>query len=110
MGDTIYMSQATTTSHADERITERLTVAGWSTEDQAKLNYFAHGFAPQTHSDSEAVRLAVLPGKVGRNQGSGSNGNEVWAVYRSQSLVTVMLRRSSQPDANLRVAKVNRLV
>lgn len=95
-------------THAEARIAERLTEAGWNTEDQAKLNYFAEAYAPRTNTDSEAVRLAVLDSKVSTD--GGSNGNEVWAVYRSQRLVTVMLRRATQPDSNLRVAKVNRLI
>lgn len=97
-------------THAQERITERLTQAGWSTEDQGKLSYFTENYGPHTHPGSEAVRLAVLPSLVGQKFGEQSNGNEVWAVYRNHTLVTVMLRRTGQPDSNLRVDKVSRLV
>lgn len=97
-------------THAETRIEERLTKAGWSAEDQAKLQTFAKGWASQTDTDSEAIRLAVLDDQVGQKWGEASNGNEVWAIYRAQRLVTVMLRRSTQPDSNLRCKKVNRLV
>lgn len=96
------------TNHAGARIEERLTDAGWSPEDQAKLAGFAEAFASKTDADSEAVRLARLSGQVNEKYGKQSNGDEVWAIYRGGKLKTVMLRRSSQPDANLRVAKVTR--
>lgn len=109
MTEYIPMSTAHTTTHAEARIAERLTEAGWSTEDQDKLAFATKALASRTNSDSEAIRVAVLPQAAG-DRNTGSNGNEVWAIYRSQRLVTVMLRRSTQPDSNLRVNTVNRLV
>lgn len=100
----------TSTNHAEARIQERLAQAGWSTTDQGKLFFAASALAERTDQDSEAIRLAVLPGIVGKVWGEKSNGNEVWGIYRNRNLVTVMLRRSTQPDSNLRVAVVNRLV
>ncbi len=97
-------------THAEIRVQERLTKAQWSTEDQAKLSYAAKALAVRTSTKSEAIRLAVLKEQVGQAYGQESNGNEVWAIYRNQQLITVMLRRSNQADAKLRVAVVNRLV
>lgn len=97
-------------THAEIRVRERLTKAAWSTEDQDKLAYAAKALAVRTSSDSEAIRLAVLEEQVGQAFGNESNGNEVWAIYRNRHLVTVMLRRSHQPDSKLRVSVVNRLV
>lgn len=97
-------------THAEIRVRERLTKAAWSVKDQDKLAYAAKALAVRTSSDSEAIRLAVLEEQVGQAYGEESNGNEVWAIYRGRHLVTVMLRRSHQPDSKLRVAVVNRLV
>jgi hypothetical protein len=97
-------------THAAERVDERLAQAGWDTPQRDQLMGFAERWAERTDAFSEAVRLQVLPTLVGTKYGDESNGNEVWAVYRSKRLITVMLRRDEQPDANLRVDKVTRLV
>ena len=104
-----------TTSHAQERVEERLTQAGWSTADRDKLYDFTVRWAVRTNDASEAVRVAVLPeivGEVwnGQDYRSPSNGNEVWAIYRQRKLITVFLRRHNQPDYKLRCDTVNRLI
>ena len=98
-------------THAETRIEERLTKAGWSAEDQAKLQTFAKGWASQlpTAGHTRTYWFENLQ-DMAADWGEASNGNEVWAIYRAQRLVTVMLRRSTQPDSNLRCKKVNRLV
>ena len=96
-------------THAQERVEERLAQAGWSEEDRDALYNFAERWAERTHQYSEAVRLKVLPRLVGQRYGEASNGEEVWAVYRDRHLTTIMLRRSEQPDRNLRVDRVTRL-
>ena len=97
-------------THAQERVEERLTLAGWVADDRAKLLHFAEAWAERTDTVSEAVRLAVLPSIVGEKYGEESNGNEVWGIYRARHLVTMMLRRTGQPDRNLRCNVVTRLV
>lgn len=98
------------TYHARDRIEERLEQAGWSAPDRDKLLTFCDSYGERTHVDSEAVRVAVLPTLVGEYGGDQSNGNEVWAIYRAKALVTMMLRRSEQPDWRMRCRKVTRLV
>jgi hypothetical protein len=97
--------------HAQDRVEERLTLAGWQPAERNALFAFAEAWADRTDEESEAIRLKVLPAIVrarGDAYGVESNGNEVWAVYRHQELITVMLRRSEQPVRNLRVHKVTR--
>jgi len=98
------------TSHAQERVEERLTQAGWSAADRDKLYDFTSRWAVRTNTASEAVRVAVLPEIVGTIYGDESNGNEVWAIYRQRKLITVFLRRHNQPDYKLRCDTVNRLI
>ena len=97
-------------SHAEARIEERLTLAGIN--EATRKTFFAavKALAPKTHRDSEAIRVMRFDSKVSNHDGGAtSNGDEVWAIYRGQRLATVMLRRSTQPESNLRVAKVTRL-
>jgi hypothetical protein len=97
--------------HAQERVEERLELAGWTPVERGQLFSFAEKWADRTDAESEAIRLKTLPAIVrvsGDAYGVHSNGDEVWAVYRNQELITVMLRRSSQPDNNLRCNKVTR--
>lgn len=97
--------------HARHRVEERLTLAGWEPVERDALFAFAEAWADRTDEESEAIRLKVLPAIVrvrGDEYGVESNGNEVWAVYRHQELITVMLRRSEQPDSKLQVHKVTR--
>lgn len=95
-------------SHAAERVEQRLLEAGWSYGQCDRLSEFAEQWAAKTDAFSEAVRLQVLPFLAGEDH--ESNGDEVWGMYRDQRLITVMLRRSTQPDSGLRVNKVTRLV
>jgi len=83
-------------AHALDRIQERLTEAGWSTEDRARLARGLMAMAPKLRG-SWALKLATLDAQVGVSWGDRSNGNEVWAIVRGGSLVTVMLRRETQP-------------
>jgi hypothetical protein len=97
--------------HAQERVEERLTLAGWTPVERGQLFSFARNWADRTDAESEAIRLKSLPAMVrveGDAYGVESNGDEVWAVYRDQRLITVFLRRSNQPDYKLRCNKVSR--
>ena len=96
-------------THAEQRIEERLTLAGFAAETRKQFFAAVRAMAPRTDSDSEAIRVLKLEDLVGEKWGESSNGNEVWAIYRNRTLATVMLRRSTQPDSNLRVRKVTRL-
>ena len=96
-------------THAEARIEERLTLAGFAAETRRQFFGAVRALAPKTHPVSEAIRVLTLDDIVGEKYGEASNGNEVWAIYRNRTLATVMLRRSGQPDRNLRVDKVTRL-
>ena len=96
-------------THAEQRIEERLSLAGYAAETRRQFFAAVKALAPKTDSDSEAIRVLVLPDIVGEVWGESSNGNEVWAIYRNRNLATVMLRRETQPDSGLRVKKVTRL-
>lgn len=96
-------------THAEARVHERLAEAGYDRDTRNRIFAAAKALAPKTDPEGEAIRLLVLPEQVGEMYGERSNGNEVWAIYRNRYLVTTMLRRSGQPDANLRVKKVTRL-
>ena len=96
-------------THAEQRIEERLTLAGFAAETRRQFFAAVRAMAPKTDSDSEAIRVLKLDAYVGEKWGESSNGDEVWAIYRNQRLQTVMLRRSTQNEENLRVRKVTRL-
>ena len=64
--------------------------------------------AKNSKYESEAVRVAVLPNQHNEKWSDQSNGDELWAIIRTQNLVTFMFRRSTQPKTcdSLRVKKV----
>lgn len=101
------------TLHAFDRADERLRAAGL---DPVKVH--AKGTELAAVTGKYWRSCAVLMTALDRNYGDlrptldrDSNGDEVWAVCRDGRLVTLMLRRSSQPktpDA-FRVDKVLRM-
>lgn len=86
--------------------------------DHARRQCEARGFVVELVEREVGAKLeaanvsdaAVLVGKLPAARGGliGSNGNEVWAVVREATIVTVMLRRSDQPRScrALRVANI----
>lgn len=94
--------------HAYERVTERLTEAGYDQATIEKVYQAAEMLAAQSKSSSEAIRLLNLNSQVGKAWSDRSNGDEVWAIIRGRNLVTIMLRRSTQPKtaSALKVDKV----
>ena len=106
----VYHHYMSISYHAIERVDQRLRKAGWDAPDREALLSFVDEYGRQTDIESEAVRVAVLDDQVGMKYGDESNGDEVWAIYRNRLLITLMLRRSEQPDRNLRCRKVTRLV
>jgi hypothetical protein len=58
---------------------------------------------------SAALLLARLPKMKGIAWGDASNGDDVWAIVRDGHVVTLMLRRSTQPatPSALHVAAVH---
>lgn len=86
--------------HALARADERLTAAGL---DPKKV--YAKGAELATVTSKYWYSAAVLMVALDRNYGDtnaprddrDSNGNEVWAVCRGGKLVTLMLRRDTQP-------------
>lgn len=103
------MNTATTTAnHAYERVTERLSEAGYDQATIEKVYEAAEMLARQSKASSEAIRLLNLSGQVGKAWSDRSNGDAVWAIIRGQRLVTIMLRRSTQPStaSALKVEKV----
>lgn len=95
------------TNHSLERINERLTDAGIA---QANINTLAaildHVAATQT--GSVAIKALTLKGQINAAYGNRSNGDTVFAIVRNRKVVTVFLRRSTQPSttAALRVDRV----
>lgn len=87
-----------TTSHATDRVRERLTEAGYSRPEQDELLAKVDKFAARTRQGrSVAVRVLRLGEQVGREYSDRSNGDEFWAIIRDRKVVTTMLRRSNQP-------------
>lgn len=96
------------TRHAAERITERLTDAGVSeARIEAALKQAVRRGA-EAKLDEVAIRLEDLGAQVNAAWGDRSNGDTLWGIYRGGSIVTIMLRRSSQPSTAkaLRVSRV----
>jgi hypothetical protein len=98
----------TTRTHANARVDERLTLAGFDAQARDRVYQDAEHLAATSAFDSEAVCFLRLPAIVGQVWGAESNGDEVWAIIRQRRLVTVMLRRSTQPKSpdSLRVERV----
>lgn len=94
------------TRHAVERITERLTDAGLDAPQIALV--LSEATRKDVKASSEAHLLARLPHRVNPAWGERSNGDQAWGIYREGRLVTVMLRRSTQPatPSSLRVDRV----
>ena len=84
--------------HARERANERMLEAGI---DPRLVLAVATKVASAHSTIDLAVRLAVLPQSCGDQRDDvlsrESNGNEVWAICRGGHVVTIMLRRSTQP-------------
>jgi hypothetical protein len=94
----------TITSHAYERAFGRIRAAGGNPDKVLQ----AAELLARTYRAPTAVRLLTLPEQVGTPWGEESNGDQVWAICRDSRVVTLMLRRSTQPatpDA-LRVDRV----
>lgn len=104
MSDNTPMKQ----THAYQRVTERLTKAGFDQDTINKVYRVAEYLASQSTATSEAIRLLSLPKMVGEAWGDESNGSTVWAIVRNGHLVTIMLRRDTQPSTPkaLKVSKV----
>jgi hypothetical protein len=95
-------------THAEQRICERL-------RDEAKLNMFQVkdilDKAQMIASSHDVSSVGALVHRV-KFQGTAwtnkSNGDQVWIIIRGGRLVTVMFRRSTQPDTceALRVDRV----
>lgn len=96
------------TNHAYERVTERMSEAGFDQETIDKVYAIAEHLASQSTESSEALRLLDLGEMVGKAWDDRSNGSQVWAIVRNASLVTIMLRRRTQPSTPeaLKVRKV----
>src|SRR5690606_34994624 len=87
-----------TTLHAYERITTRLKEAGFDATTIDKLGQLIDLAAERTNRvRSMAIRVLELSEQVGEAWSDRSNGNQVWAIVRNQKVVTVMLRRATQP-------------
>ena len=88
-----------------------MSEAGFGAATRAKVFGAAGMLASQSTYRSEAIRLIALPEMVGKAWSDQSNGNEVWAIVRNRRLVTVMLRRSTQPKtaAAFDVERVTRI-
>lgn len=85
------------TDHALERIGARLTPSeiGRARTLCRALESAARSLGSR---GSVAVRLFVLSGQRNEAWSNVSNGDAVWAVLRGGTVVTVMLRRSTQPS------------
>ena len=97
------------TTHAKDRIGTRGDQAGFTAQQKAILLKLAEKAARECERDEAvAVKMGQLKSQVGEAWGQESNGNQIWAVIRQQRVVTVMLRRSTQPETPkaLRVDRV----
>ena len=85
--------------------------AGFDQATRDKFFKVADLLARASKVESEALQLLTLPAQVGEAFGDRSNGNTVVAIVRNQYLVSVMLRRETQPftKAALDVAKVTKV-
>lgn len=98
----------TATHHSHQRIEERMADAGYDLDTITKVFAAAKALAKASTVKSEAIRLLKLNGQTNQAWGERSNGDELWAIIRDGRLVTVMLRRSTQPKTPeaLKVQKV----
>jgi len=84
-------------NHAEHRLLERVMKQARISEDDAlQLLSEAKLKAEMCEFKSQAVRLKTInfQGKAWTNK---SNGDEIWAIIRSNKLITIMFRRSTQP-------------
>lgn len=86
-----------TRTHAEDRVTERLTDAGLDPATIDRVWAVTSALATRLPG-ATAVRLLKLPARVNEAWGARSNGDAVWAVYRDHRVCTVFLRRSTQPS------------
>lgn len=83
--------------HAWRRVIERLTKA-----EQTKFWQVMTVLEPRLHlydGEDLAIRVIRLKSQRGAAWGEKSNGDAVWLIVRRGIIKTVMLRRSTQPDA-----------
>lgn len=92
-----------TSPHAMERISERLTA-----EERADVSRAVAELSVD-YSGSVAVRVARLAAMHGYAWSDTSNGSDVWAIVRDGAVVTVMLRRRTQPT-DRRAFNVDRVI
>jgi hypothetical protein len=96
------------TGHANMRVA-RLRLAGLAEQAIQDLLRTAEKVAADNKRGSVAVKLADLPAQVGRPWADESNGDAVWAVIRGGKVVTLFLRRGTQP-VDVEAFRVDRLV
>ena len=85
------------TEHALDRVRDRLAANGVRFDDRALARLDANA----QRESSAAFLLFALPdhrGDVAGGRDRGSNGDTVWAIVRGGRVVTVMFRRSAQPQ------------
>jgi hypothetical protein len=83
--------------HAWKRVIERLTPA-----EQQQFFRVMSVLEPRLHlyaGEDLAIRVLKLSSQRGLAFGNKSNGDAVWLVVRRGVIKTVMLRRSTQPNA-----------
>jgi hypothetical protein len=85
-----------TTLHANARVAERLLDAGYDEDMITKIGLALDYVAPRFNVDT-ALRVLDLGQMVGNAWTDRSNGDQVWAIIRNRQVVTVMLRRRTQP-------------
>lgn len=90
--------------HALGRLAERL-----STEERQAVAQAVATLTLEGNTDSVAVRVARLSAMHGYAWSDVSNGSDVWAIVRGGHVVTVMLRRRTQPT-DKRAFNVERVV
>lgn len=91
-------------NHSSQRLYDRVISNGVPLEEANTIVPKLERLASEVKKD-----VAVLCYKFRKEQVSDlSNGDEVWAIIRHNSIVTIMLRRNSQPKTcgALRVAQV----
>lgn len=81
-----------TSQHALARVAER-----FNPDDRRRVLSALERLDPGKYVTSAAVLLARLSEPYGFAWGDKSNGQDVWAVVREGRVVTVMLRRKTQP-------------
>lgn len=103
----IGLMKTRTTIHANQRVVERLEDAGFSPDKIDQIGS-ALDYVAAKMNRSTALRFLDLDGMVGKAWTDRSNGDQAWAIIRNRRVITVMLRRSTQPatPAALKVEQV----